>query len=369
MTDSFQNIPNAEPLQDPHKRYFRKQARRETSALAGLLFCVMALTVALTAGAALLRPLVKLCTVHLLTVLFSMSPSSANLWFETLAASTAWSTFFAMAVELAAFYLPFALYAKYIKHAPFDTAFPVCGGKKIKHLPALFALQALAAMAASLLCNAVGGWIFPDFFAGFAAEETVRMTASDLVVSFLSLCVFTPFVEEFVFRGVIFGSLRRYGFGYAAVASALLFGLAHGSPAQLAYALASGLVFAAVYEVSGSVRTGILLHALNNTISFVFTALLPQFASEEAIETANWIYYLVLGVLAVWGFVYLVRLFTAKKQEEAERIEAAFRADPEKTLEVTLPVPSVPLSTFVSAGTVIYTLLFLFNIYMYRYGI
>ena len=369
MTDSFQNIPNAEPLQDPHKRYFRKQARRETSALAGLLFCVMALTVALTAGAALLRPLVKLCTVHLLTVLFSMSPSSANLWFKTLAASTAWSTFFAMAVELAAFYLPFALYAKYIKHAPFDTAFPVCGGKKIKHLPALFALQALAAMAASLLCNAVGGWIFPDFFAGFAAEETVRMTASDLVVSFLSLCVFTPFVEEFVFRGVIFGSLRRYGFGYAAVASALLFGLAHGSPAQLAYALASGLVFAAVYEVSGSVRTGILLHALNNTVSFVFTSLLPQFASEEAIETANWIYYLVLGVLAVWGFMYLVRLFTAKKQEEAERIEAAFRADPEKTLEVTLPVPSVPLSTFVSAGTVFYTLLFLFNIYMYRYGI
>ena len=365
MTDSFQNIPNAEPLQDPHKRYFRKQARRETSALAGLLFCVMALTVALTAGAALL----KLCTVHLLTVLFSMSPSSANLWFETLAASTAWSTFFAMAVELAAFYLPFALYAKYIKHAPFDTAFPVCGGKKIKHLPALFALQALAAMAASLLCNAVGGWIFPDFFAGFAAEETVRMTASDLVVSFLSLCVFTPFVEEFVFRGVIFGSLRRYGFGYAAVASALLFGLAHGSPAQLAYALASGLVFAAVYEVSGSVRTGILLHALNNTVSFVFTSLLPQFASEEAIEMANWIYYLVLGVLAVWGFMYLVRLFTAKKQEEAERIEAAFRADPEKTLEVTLPVPSVPLSTFVSAGTVFYTLLFLFNIYMYRYGI
>ena len=84
---------------------------------------------------------------------------------------------------------------------------------------------------------------------------------------------------------------------------------------------------------------------------------------------ANWIYYLVLGVLAVWGFMYLVRLFTAKKQEEAERIEAAFRADPEKTLEVTLPVPSVPLSTFVSAGTVFYTLLFLFNIYMYRYGI
>ena len=298
-----------------------------------------------------------------------MSPSQANLWFETLASSIAWTTFFSMAVELAAFFLPFALYAKYVKHTPFDATFPVCGGKKIKRLPALFALQALAAAAASLLCNAVGGWIFPDFFAGFAAEETVRMTASDLIVSFLSLCVFTPLVEEFVFRGVIFGSLRRYGFGYAAVASALLFGLAHGSPAQLAYALASGLVFAAVYEVSGSVRTGILLHALNNTVSFVFTALLPQFASEEAIETANWIYYLVLGVLAVWGFMYLVRLFTAKKQEEAERIEAAFRADPEKTLEVTLPVPSVPLSTFVSAGTVFYTLLFLFNIYMYRYGI
>ncbi len=369
MTDPFQNIPNTELLQAPHKRYFFKQARRETSALAGLLFGVTAFTVAISTGAALLKPLVKLCTVNLLTALFSMSPSQANLWFETLASSIAWTTFFSMAVELAAFFLPFALYAKYVKHTPFDATFPVCGGKKIKRLPALFALQALAAAAASLLCNAVGGWIFPDFFAGFAAEETVRMTASDLIVSFLSLCVFTPLVEEFVFRGVIFGSLRRYGFGYAAVASALLFGLAHGSPAQLAYALASGLVFAAVYEVSGSVRTGILLHALNNTVSFVFTALLPQFASEEAIETANWIYYLVLGVLAVWGFMYLVRLFTAKKQEEAERIEAAFRADPEKTLEVTLPVPSVPLSTFVSAGTVFYTLLFLFNIYMYRYGI
>ena len=319
MTDPFQNIPNTELLQAPHKRYFFKQARRETSALAGLLFGVTAFTVAISTGAALLKPLVKLCTVNLLTALFSMSPSQANLWFETLASSIAWTTFFSMAVELAAFFLPFALYAKYVKHTPFDATFPVCGGKKIKRLPALFALQALAAAAASLLCNAVGGWIFPDFFAGFAAEETVRMTASDLIVSFLSLCVFTPLVEEFVFRGVIFGSLRRYGFGYAAVASALLFGLAHGSPAQLAYALASGLVFAAVYEVSGSVRTGILLHALNNTVSFVFTALLPQFASEEAIETANWIYYLVLGVLAVWGFMYLVRLFTAKKHKAKEQ--------------------------------------------------
>ncbi len=81
-----------------------------------------------------------------------------------------------------------------------------------------------------------------------------------------------PVVEEIVFRGVIYGALRKsMGFFGAAAASALLFSLAHANVAQTLPVLGMGVVLAMLYEWTGSLIASILFHVLNNTVAFVLT--------------------------------------------------------------------------------------------------
>jgi membrane protease YdiL (CAAX protease family) len=78
--------------------------------------------------------------------------------------------------------------------------------------------------------------------------------------------VFAPLFEEVIFRGRLYGSLRaRLSWPAAAVASALIFGLAHGyGPAGFASVLVSGLLWAWIYERTGSLLPCIAAHVINN---------------------------------------------------------------------------------------------------------
>lgn len=73
-----------------------------------------------------------------------------------------------------------------------------------------------------------------------------------------------PLAEELLFRGFIFGGLRRrWGFMGAALASAIIFGLPHG-PAGAVPAMALGFFLAYQVEQDGVLTGAIALHALNN---------------------------------------------------------------------------------------------------------
>lgn len=78
-------------------------------------------------------------------------------------------------------------------------------------------------------------------------------------------CFFMPFVEETVFRGIFFPRMQRwYGTGMAVLASALFFGLYHGSFPQGGYAFLMGIVFALSYEASGKFTVPAALHGACN---------------------------------------------------------------------------------------------------------
>lgn len=98
-----------------------------------------------------------------------------------------------------------------------------------------------------------------------------RMTA--LIVVFLA-----PFVEEVLFRGLVFGCLRRSGRVLAYLVSCVLFAFLHVwtfalSSWDMSYFvlmvqyLVPGFVFAWAYDESGTLWTSILLHALVNALS------------------------------------------------------------------------------------------------------
>jgi membrane protease YdiL (CAAX protease family) len=90
----------------------------------------------------------------------------------------------------------------------------------------------------------------------------------DLAASLVETIVFAPLFEEVVFRGLFFATLRRrFGFFASALISASVFAIAHGyGVLGFASVLWSGVIWAWVYERSGSVLPGILAHMVNNAV-------------------------------------------------------------------------------------------------------
>lgn len=85
--------------------------------------------------------------------------------------------------------------------------------------------------------------------------------------------VLVPIGEELLFRGVIYGGLRRYGVTVATIASAAVFGLAHGISIVLVGAVILGVVAALLYERTRSIWPAVAVHGVNNGISFAIAAL------------------------------------------------------------------------------------------------
>ncbi len=101
-----------------------------------------------------------------------------------------------------------------------------------------------------------------EWFDGDLVWGTVPVVA----VSLLEYVLFAPLFEELVFRGLLFATLRRkFGWGLSATLSAAIFAIAHGyGVLGFVSVIWSGLLWAWVYEKTGSLLPGILAHALNN---------------------------------------------------------------------------------------------------------
>jgi uncharacterized protein len=87
-------------------------------------------------------------------------------------------------------------------------------------------------------------------------------------MSLVEYVIFAPLFEELAFRGLLFAILRRkFRFLPAALISAGIFGIAHGyGLVGLLSVCWSGVIWAWLYEKTGSLLPGILAHAINNLL-------------------------------------------------------------------------------------------------------
>ena len=86
----------------------------------------------------------------------------------------------------------------------------------------------------------------------------------------IGACVGAPIVEEVLFRGFLYGSLRNLtNKWFAAVFSGLLFGVIHMHLPSLPGLCLLGFFFAVAYEITGSLLVCILMHSLFNTINTI----------------------------------------------------------------------------------------------------
>lgn len=122
---------------------------------------------------------------------------------------------------------------------------------------------------------------FPDAIADNQTNNDIYMSMNQIGYIF-SACLFAPFLEETVFRGCIFSSIKeKHGFAIASIVSASLFGLLHiaasliqGNWANCIYFViyaACGFVLCIPYEDTGNFFTSVLTHMFYNTLGIIMT--------------------------------------------------------------------------------------------------
>lgn len=130
------------------------------------------------------------------------------------------------------------------------------------------------------------------------------VTGWNLLPALLVIALMPALCEEFLFRGVIVGTMRRSGWGTAAIVivSGALFSLFHTNPAQTVYQFICGMCFALIALRSGSIFPTVLSHFLNNALVLTMYSFgLNDFPQEIKLPL-----YVVSAVCLIASLVYLV---------------------------------------------------------------
>lgn len=95
------------------------------------------------------------------------------------------------------------------------------------------------------------------------------LTTAQIVWIVLLVCVLVPIGEEMFFRGFVYGTLRRWGVVAGTVLSALLFGAVHQQIVHFLPIAILAAILALLYERTGSLLPGMVVHAVNNLVAVV----------------------------------------------------------------------------------------------------
>lgn len=119
----------------------------------------------------------------------------------------------------------------------------------------------------------------PEFIARMFEE---LFSTADPVGSLVLLVLVPPIVEETVCRGIVLRAmLARWRPVWAVLASAVVFGAIHMNPWQFVYATWIGLVIGWVYARTRSLGLCMLMHALNNGLSWFLIRWRPDLATAS----------------------------------------------------------------------------------------
>lgn len=167
------------------------------------------------------------------------------------------------------------------------------------------ALVLLANIPAAMLQDALGGVGYEPSTVGTSAEAGSWL---GFLADFTTIAVLGPMLEEIMSRGIILTTLRRYGIGFAVVASGLLFGLNHLDLSTALAATLAGIVMGAVYARTNNLWLTVWIHMLNNAVAVIgqYGALLcpgdPDLVGEA-------LYLAALGL----GLISLILVLTWKR--------------------------------------------------------
>ncbi len=149
-------------------------------------------------------------------------------------------------------------------------------GTIIKLITLSLGLQLAAGVAAAIL---------QMIFAFFGMESPTpdlsgtNSFAANLILSFYA-CLLGPVLEEFLYRGVVLQSMRKYNERFAIFLSAAIFGLMHQNYQQFILGFLLGIPLAAVTLKYNSLIPSIFTHIFVNISGMLTTYILQYFCPE-----------------------------------------------------------------------------------------
>ncbi len=165
-------------------------------------------------------------------------------------------------------------------------------------------IKNVATCAALTLVLALGlNFCFAGFdffkFDTIYLEASKRIYEVSLPIGLILYVVVAPFVEELVFRGIIFNAVRgKVKPMFAAVLSATLFAYGHPGLLQLLYAFIIGFMFAYAYHHTRKLWVPIAMHSVINLVVYVLGKM-AVFQENTTLGTIG----LICAVFSA-GFIY-----------------------------------------------------------------
>lgn len=132
------------------------------------------------------------------------------------------------------------------------------------------AVWIVPAMVLVVMVAEAGAWLLHGVWPDMGPQPAVQMLEKSpspvvrLALTVMAVIV-APLSEEILFRGFLFGVLKRYTDTYfAALVSSLLFASVHTHVGFFLPLFVLGVVFAAAYETTGCLLVSIFMHAMFN---------------------------------------------------------------------------------------------------------
>lgn len=135
----------------------------------------------------------------------------------------------------------------------------------IRNYAILGILTACAVLGLNILLELSGVIQLSESYQSVQANQF----STNLLLGLLCYGLITPIAEELIFRGAVYGYLRRMtNLKIAMIFSALLFGMYHGNLVQGIYGTLMGCLMVYAYEYFGSIKAAMIVHIIANLLAY-----------------------------------------------------------------------------------------------------
>lgn len=246
----------------------------------------------------------------ILSYAFSMllvSPRMSELYYSSLSFSSAFAIFYSIVTVGGAFFLAYRAFAPTKEKAEVSYKKPTDAKKTLLLILIGFGGSLVANFVTSILRGVAEAF---GVYSSYSAIEDPSNTM-DIILMFFATAIVPPLIEEFGARGLMMHSLKKYGKGFAILGSAFVFGILHGNAVQIPFAFICALFIGYAVIATDSLWTGIIIHALVNSMSCVSSVLMYYFDEH----TANLYFYITSGVGFIAGIIALV-IYVSKYKDD-----------------------------------------------------
>ncbi len=229
--------------------------------------------------------------------------------------------------------------------------------KKVK-LSLLLPLTCIG-MGVAMLANYASDIILRNFSI-FGIENTINFSSSSSslftnILYVISTALVPALAEEFAFRGILMGSLRKYGDSFAIIASAVMFGAMHGNIVQIPFAFILGLIFAYIDCKTNSILPSIIIHFINNFYAVLMDIFHNEnIFSDKGYYIINFIFIFVFCILSIISFIYIVK-------KDRNFFKLSDKNDISNVYAKSLTLKEKNTTFFLSAGVITSLVLFIFE--------